>query len=173
MTQQKDIPYFLLQILLNRLTLIKLFSSLWDGFWRHWVEKHQPENCWLLVSRYRTPPALLLRFFPGRFYCRFKWKHHSSGLCHDWSKYFMRHSFIHSEGPWCTSAQFAAAVMEARLKSREEEHFGTGSHTLTHTHAVLLLRHMAFLTSQLITSGLFCWPEIYLALHTHMMWLRA
>lgn len=34
-------------------------------------------------------------FFQCIFYCGNEWKHYSSGLCHKWSKYFMRHSFIH------------------------------------------------------------------------------
>lgn len=45
--------------------------------------------------------------FPGLLlYCPSNWKHHSSGLCHDWSDHFMRHSFMYSPGPHYTSTLF-------------------------------------------------------------------
>lgn len=72
----------------------------WDGSVHGWE---------LLCVGFPTerPPLLHQRGdFPGLLYCPSKSKHHSSGLCHDWSEHRMRHSFMYSSGPRHTSAQF-------------------------------------------------------------------
>lgn len=59
--------------------------------------------------------------FPGLLYCPSKWKHHSSGLCHDWSEHFMRHSFMYSSGPWHTSALFTQLRWRPRWTPKKEQ----------------------------------------------------